>query len=73
MKYFGENKAFGSIDPSKLNVNGGAIAIGHPFGATGARLLTSLSNELIRSDSKLGIIAICAAGGMAGAMLVERV
>ena len=72
-KYFGENKAYGTIDRSKLNVNGGALAIGHPFGATGARLLTSLSNELIRSDSKLGVIAICAAGGMAGAMLVERI
>jgi acetyl-CoA acyltransferase len=70
-KYFGE-KPLGSFPMDKLNVNGGAIAIGHPFGATGARLVTTLANELIRSDKSLGLIAICAAGGMAGAMLVER-
>ena len=72
-KWFGKSKAFGSVDPAKLNVNGGAIAIGHPFGATGMRLISSMANELIRSDLNLGVIAICAAGGMAGAMLVERV
>jgi acetyl-CoA acyltransferase len=71
-RYFGDSKAFGSIPEEKLNVNGGAIAIGHPFGATGARLVTTLSNELIRSNKQLGLIAICAAGGMAGAMLIER-
>ena len=72
-RYFGDSKGFGDIDRSKLNVNGGAIAIGHPFGATGSRLVTSLSNELIRSDKNLGLIGICAAGGMAGAMIIERV
>ena len=72
-KYFGESKAFGSIPEDKLNVNGGAIAIGHPFGATGARLAMTLSNELIRRDKTFGLIAVCAAGGMAGAMLLERV
>ena len=72
-RYFGDSKAFGSIDREKLNVNGGAIAIGHPFGATGSRLVTSLSNELRRSDKNLGLIGVCAAGGMAGAMLIERV
>ena len=61
------------IDMDRFNVNGGAIAIGHPFGATGARLATSLANELVRSDKNLGLIAICAAGAMAGAMLIERV
>lgn len=71
-RYFGDSQAFGSIPEEKLNVNGGAIAIGHPFGATGARLVTTLSNELIRSNKQLGLIAICAAGGMAGAMLIER-
>ena len=71
-RYFGDSKAFGSIPEDKLNVNGGAIAIGHPFGATGSRLVTTLSNELIRSDKSLGLIAICAAGGMAGAMIIER-
>jgi acetyl-CoA acyltransferase len=70
-RYFGE-KSIGEFPQDRLNVNGGAIAIGHPFGATGARLVTSLSNELIRSDKRLGLIAICAAGAMAGAMLIER-
>ncbi len=71
-RYFGDSQAFGSIPEDKLNVNGGSVAIGHPFGATGARLVTSLSNELIRSDKSLGLIAICTAGGMSGAMLIER-
>lgn len=71
-RYFG-SKSLGKFPMDRVNVNGGAIAIGHPFGATGARLATSLSNELIRSDKNLGLIAICAAGGMAGAMLIERV
>ncbi len=71
-RYFGDSKPFGSIPEDKLNVNGGAIAIGHPFGATGSRLVTTLSNELIRRDKSIGLIAICAAGGMAGAMLIER-
>ncbi|WP_176737127.1 thiolase family protein [Oligoflexus tunisiensis] len=71
-RYFGDSKAFGTIPEDKLNVNGGAIAIGHPFGATGARLVMTLSNELIRRNKNLGLIAICAAGGMSGAMLIER-
>lgn len=70
---FGDASAFGSIPSDKLNVNGGAIAIGHPFGATGSRLVNTLSNELIRRNKQLGVIAICAAGGMAGAMLIERI
>lgn len=71
-RYFG-TKALGPFPMDRLNVNGGAIAIGHPFGATGARLVTSMTNELIRSDKSLGVIAICAAGGIAGAMLIERI
>ncbi len=71
-RYFGDSKGFGTIPDDKLNVNGGSIAIGHPFGATGARLVTTLSNELIRSNTSLGLIAICTAGGMSGAMLIER-
>lgn len=72
-EYFGEKKAFGAIPEDRLNIYGGAIAIGHPFGATGARLVTTLSNALIRENKTLGVIAICAAGGMAGAMLIERI
>ena len=68
-----EIRPCGEIPDDKLNVNGGAIAIGHPFGATGARLLMTLANELQRRDGTLGLVSICAAGGMAGAMLIERV
>lgn len=70
-RHFGD-KGLGRFPMDRVNVNGGAIAIGHPFGATGARLVNSLANELIRSDKQFGIIAICAAGAMAGAMLLER-
>ena len=72
-RHFGRVKPIGEIPLDKLNVNGGAIAIGHPFGASGARLVTTIVNELHRRDKTLGLVAICAAGGMAGAMLVERV
>lgn len=71
-RHFG-TKALGAFPMDRVNVNGGALAIGHPFGATGSRLVTTLSNELIRSDKNLGLIAICAAGGMSGAMLIERI
>ncbi len=70
-QYFG-GKSLGEFPMDKLNVNGGALAIGHPFGATGSRLVNTVSNELIRSDKNLAVIAICAAGAMAGAMLIER-
>lgn len=69
--YFGSTKAFGEIPEDILNVNGGAIAIGHPFGATGSRLVNSMVNELHRSGKELGVIAICAAGGMAGSMIIR--
>jgi acetyl-CoA acetyltransferase family protein len=71
-QYFGDAKAFGKIPEDKLNVNGGAIAIGHPFGATGARLAMNLSNTLVRTGKRFGVISICAQGGMAGAMLLEH-
>ena len=70
--HFGTSKPCGEIPADKLNVNGGAIAIGHPFGASGARLVTTLVNELQRRDKTLGLVAVCAAGGMGGAMLLER-
>ncbi len=71
-EHLGNSKPCGEIPADKLNVNGGAIAIGHPFGASGARLVITLSNELQRRDKTLGLVAICAAGGMGGAMLIER-
>jgi acetyl-CoA acetyltransferase len=71
-EYLGDSKAFGLVPEEKLNVHGGALAIGHPFGATGARLATTLTYALSRLDKHLGVISICAQGGMAGAMLIER-
>ncbi len=60
------------LDPNKVNVNGGAVAIGHPIGASGARVLVTLIYEMIRRNSKRGIAALCLGGGNAVAMAVER-
>ena len=60
-------------DIDRINVMGGSIAIGHPFGATGARVTTTLVNEMKRRDAELGLITVCAAGGLGFAMVVERV
>ena len=68
----GFSQATGEIDPAKLNVLGGSISIGHPFGATGARILTTLCNELGRRGGQFGLMTVCAAGGLGHAMVVER-
>ena len=60
------------IDEDKLNVNGGAIAIGHPVGATGARLILTLLGELERRDQNVGLATLCIGGGQGGATIVER-
>ena len=65
------NKEMG-WDTSKINVNGGAIAIGHPIGASGARILVTLIHEMIRRDAKKGLAALCIGGGMGVALAVER-
>lgn len=62
----------GEVDRSRLNVMGGSISIGHPFGATGGRILITLANELIRRDGQFGLMTVCAAGGMGHAMVIER-
>ncbi len=77
------NEAFGSVplawaqalkaDISKLNVNGGAQALGHPLGCTGAKLMTTLLHELERRQGRYGLIAICEGGGTANAMIIERI
>jgi acetyl-CoA C-acetyltransferase len=59
-------------DPERVNVNGGAIAIGHPIGASGARVLTTLLHEMKRRDAKRGLATLCIGGGMGVAMCVER-
>lgn len=63
----------GEVDWGKANVMGGSIAIGHPFAATGARLVTTLAHEMVRRDAEFGLISVCAQGGMAFAMVLERV
>ncbi|MDD2943764.1 MAG: acetyl-CoA C-acyltransferase [bacterium] len=63
---------FGEVPRDKVNVNGGSIALGHPFAATGGRLVTALASELKRNNLKRGLISICAAGAMAGAVIIER-
>jgi acetyl-CoA C-acetyltransferase len=65
------NKELG-WDPAKVNVNGGAIAIGHPIGASGARVLVTLLAEMERRDAKRGLATLCIGGGMGIAMCVER-
>jgi acetyl-CoA acyltransferase len=61
------------IDMSKVNVNGGSIAIGHPFAATGGRIVTSAANELRRTGKRYALISICAAGGLGGVGILEHV
>ena len=61
------------LDPAKVNVNGGAIAIGHPIGASGARILTTLLHEMKRSGAKKGLATLCVGGGMGVAMCVEQI
>jgi acetyl-CoA acyltransferase len=68
----GFSEPVGEVDRSKLNVMGGSISIGHPFGATGGRILTTLANELTRRGGQFGLMTVCAAGGMGHAMVIER-
>lgn len=68
----GLKQAFGSLDQSKLNIDGGAIAVGHPIGASGARIVLHLLNVLERQQARRGVASICVGGGQGGAMLIER-
>jgi acetyl-CoA acetyltransferase len=77
------NEAFASVvkaweielkpDMDKVNVNGGAIALGHPLGSTGARLMTTLLHELERQDKETGLVTMCCGGGIGTATLIERI
>ncbi|UOR11497.1 thiolase family protein [Halobacillus amylolyticus] len=62
-----------SLDPEKVNVNGGAIALGHPVGASGARIITTLLHEMRKREEQLGIATLCAGGGQGMAIMIERV
>jgi acetyl-CoA acyltransferase len=67
----GRSEAVGEIDPSKMNVNGGSIALGHPFAATGSRMVVSTLRELKKRNKQYGLISICAAGGLGAVAVVE--
>ena len=68
----GRDKAVGVVDPDKLNLHGGSVALGHPFGATGARMVTTVANELHRSGKQHALLGICAAGGLGAGAVLER-
>ena len=69
----GRSRPLGEVDRDKLNVNGGSIALGHPFGATGARVVTQALNELKRRGKNTVMCTVCAAGGLGAAVVLERV
>ena len=71
-EHLGREGRVGEVDWDTLNVMGGSIAIGHPFGATGGRITTTLANEMVRRDVQFGLISVCAQGGMGFAMVLER-
>ncbi|MDQ2869215.1 MAG: acetyl-CoA C-acyltransferase FadI [Acidobacteriota bacterium] len=68
----GRAEPLGEVDPMILNMYGGSIAIGHPFAATGARIVTTLANELVRSGKQFGLLTVCAAGALGHAMVLEN-
>jgi acetyl-CoA acyltransferase len=69
----GKDEAVGEIDIARLNVHGGSLALGHPFGATGARMVTTMANELSRTGKRTALLGICAAGGLGAGAVLERV
>jgi acetyl-CoA acyltransferase len=69
----GRDSAVGEVDPAKLNVHGGSLALGHPFGATGARMVATMANELARTGKQTAVLGLCAAGGLGAAAVLEAV
>jgi acetyl-CoA acetyltransferase family protein len=72
-EHLGRSAALGELDPRRTNVNGGAIALGHPVGATGARLLLTTAHQMAVADCELGLATLCIGGGQGGAVVLERV
>jgi acetyl-CoA acyltransferase len=68
----GRSEAVGTIDPERLNIHGGSLALGHPFAATGARMVTTMANELALSGKRCALLGICAAGGLGAAAVLEN-
>jgi len=69
----GRQQAVGRIDPERLNVHGGSVSLGHPFGATGARMVLTMAHELADTDAKTALLGICAAGGLGAAAVMVAV
>jgi acetyl-CoA acyltransferase len=67
-----ETDGVGCVDPQRINLKGGSIALGHPFGATGARCTLTLANEMERLEKQFGLVSVCAAGGVGAAIVLER-
>lgn len=67
------DEAVGAVDIDKLNVHGGSVALGHPFGATGARMVTTMASEMARTGKNTALLGICAAGGIGASAVLERV
>jgi acetyl-CoA acyltransferase len=72
-KRLGLSEAVGEVDPERLNIHGGSLALGHPFGATGARMVTTMANELAARGKGTALLGICAAGGLGAAAVLEAV
>jgi acetyl-CoA acyltransferase len=68
----GRQEAVGEVDPDRLNVHGGSLAFGHPFAATGARMVTTMAHELHDTGKATALLGICAAGGLGAAALLEN-
>src|SRR5207302_8546890 len=68
----GRSEPVGCIDPDRMNRRGGSIALGHPFGATGARCVTTLAYEMEHQSANLGLVSVCATGGVGAAVVLER-
>lgn len=69
----GRDSAVGEVDPARLNVHGGSVALGHPFGATGARMVSTMSYELAKTGKATALLGLCAAGGLGAGAVLERV
>jgi acetyl-CoA acyltransferase len=70
-RWLDRDEAVGEIDEDILNVHGGSVAIGHPFAATGARMVTTMANELAMTDNENALLGICAAGGLGAGGVME--
>ena len=68
----GRDQAIGAVDPDRFNVWGGSLALGHPFAATGARMVTTMANELADTGKRTALLGICAAGGLGAAAVLEN-